>query len=289
MERRLGRGLDFFLSRGDRTERKDGAEITEIEVGALKPNPFQPRKEFDETSLRELADSIRANGLLQPILVRRTGTGYEIVAGERRWRAARLAGLERVPAVVREVTDDAAAVFALVENVQRSDLNAIEKAMAFKRLAEVTQAKPDQLSERLGLDRSTIVNFIRLLDLEPSVQALVSRGTLSMGHARALLPLSPEAQRALAEQIVRDRLSVREVESRVQALKETAPKAATKKASAGARPVWLNEIEETIAEALGTKVHVRYGRKRSLITIECAGREEFERVYEKLKGLDGDA
>ena len=290
VERRLGRGLDFFLSRGDKPEKKDqGSEVQDLELGALKPNPFQPRTDFDDAALAGLADSIRANGVIQPIVVRRTEAGFEIVAGERRWRAAKLAGLERIPVVVREVTDDAAAVLALVENVQRADLNPIEKAGAFRRLSELTGAKQDEIAKRLGLDRSTVANFVRLLDLCEPVQALVSRGTLSMGHARALLGLDAGLQQSLAEVAVRDRLSVREIEARVQGLKSGGTTSTAKAGTTGkkSRPVWLNEIEDTLAETLGAAVRVRYGRKRSLISIECRGREDFERVYEMLKAIDG--
>ncbi len=288
VDRKLGRGLDFFLSRGDRTEKRETTtEVVDLEVQALRPNPFQPRKDFEERGLRELADSIRANGLIQPIVVRRTPAGHEIVAGERRWRAAQLAGLDRLPAIVRDVSDDSSAVMALVENVQRADLNPMEKAHGFHRLSEVTGSRPDELAKRMGLDRSTVANFVRLLDLTEPVQALVSRGTLGMGHARALLALTPDQQEALADVVVRDRLSVREVESRVQGLKDglSAVAPTAPKASSRARPVWLNEIEDTLGEALGTIVHVRYGRKRSMITLECRGRPEFERVYELLKTL----
>jgi ParB family chromosome partitioning protein len=288
VDRKLGRGLDFFLSRADKAEpRREGNEVVELELGALRPNPFQPRSEFDDAALGELAESIRTNGVIQPIVVRRSASGYEIVAGERRWRAARLAGLPRIPAVVRDVPDEAAAVFALVENVQRADLNPLDKARAFRRLAEATGSRPDEVARKLGLDRSTVANFVRLLDLAEPVQALVSRGTLSMGHARALLGLSPVDQEELANAAVRDRLSVRDIEARAQALKSPAsPKKPVATSSKKARPIWLSEIEETLAEALGVPVQVRYGRKRARIVIECTGRTEFERVYEQLKATE---
>lgn len=291
VERRLGRGLDFFLSRNDKGKEAPVGETQEVDLTALKPNPFQPRTEFGEAELKELADSIRANGVLQPILVRRVGPQLEIVAGERRWRAAKLAGLERIPAVVREIPDDATAVFALVENLQRADLNPMEKARALRRVTEATGASQEELARRLGLDRSTVANFVRLLDLAEPVQGLVSRGTLTMGHARALLGLPADDQQMLAEQAVRERLTVRDIEGRAQELKGQAQAApagaqATPPAEKKGRPIWLNEIEDTLAEALGTSVHVRYGRKRSMITIECQGRTEFERVYEMLKTLE---
>jgi len=293
VERRLGRGLDFFLSRTEKAEKKDApaAEVAELDVSALEANPFQPRTEFDEVALGELAESIRANGVIQPIVVRRAGQTFQIVAGERRWRAAKLAGLARVPVVVRDVPDATAAVLALVENVQRSDLNPIEKARAFRRLAELTGDRLDDIGKQLGLDRSTVSNFVRLLDLSAGVQALVSRGTLSMGHARALLGLSELEQQTLAEVAVRDRLSVREIEARAQGLKTGGVAKDDAVRSAGGkkgRPAWLHEIEDTLQEVLGTSVQVRYGRKRSTITIDCRGRAEFERVYELLKTVEGE-
>lgn len=291
VDRRLGRGLDFFLSRGDKPEQKAAPEIHELELASLRPNAFQPRTDFDEAGIASLTASIQANGVIQPIVVRRTEAGYEIVAGERRWRAAKAAGLERIPVVIRDVPDDGAAVLALVENVQRADLNPIEKAAAFHRLTELTGATNDEIAKRLGLDRSTVANFVRLLDLAEPVQALVSRGTLTMGHARALLGLDPDQQQSLAELAVRERLTVRDIEAQAQAFKtgvEVKP-VSTGRAAGGdkkGRPVWLNEIEDTLAEVLGTPVQVRYGRKRSTITIDCRGRPEFERVYEMLKTLE---
>lgn len=292
VERRLGRGLDFFLSRSDKGGKDGGpvgTEVVDVELSALRPSPFQPRQQFHESELKELADSIRSNGLLQPILVRRVGQQLEIVAGERRWRASKLAGLERIPAIVKEISDESAAVFALVENVQRTDLNPLEKAKAFKRLTELTGASQDDLARRMGLDRSTVANFVRLLDLSEPVQSMVSRGTITMGHARALVGLSADQQVLLAEQAIRDRWTVRDIEARAQELKQPgSPKASTSPGGNGKkqRPIWLHEIEDTLADTLGTAVNVKYGRKRATITIECVGRAEFERVYELLKSVE---
>lgn len=304
VDRRLGRGLEFFLSDTKETAslstatagtaKSGGDEITQLELKTLVPSRFQPRAEFDVSELEELAASLRASGVLQPILVRPTPEGkFEIICGERRWRAAQLAGLERIPALVRELTDETAAVVGLVENVQRTDLNAIEKARAFRRIQQLTQANQAEIAKRVGLQRSTVANMLRLLELPKSVQEHVSRGTLSMGHARALLGLAgAEEQVTVAEEIIRKRLSVRQVEEFIQVLNAATepPTAASvaKKAPKG-RPVWVNEIEENLVGALNTSVSVKYGRKRSKITIECLGREEFERVYELLKGLGGDA
>lgn len=293
--RRLGRGLDFFLSSNRAPGAKDaGAEaLQQVEVGELAPNPHQPRSPIDDSTLQELASSIQASGVLQPILARRVGEQLQIVAGERRWRAARLAGLERVPVLVREISDDQSAVFGLVENVQREDLNALEKAQGFRRLKELLRCSQEEVAKQVGLDRSTVTNFLRLLELPEAVQAHVSRGTLSMGHARALLGLADaEAQVRLAEETLKRRLSVRDVEARVKELSLGSPDGSKKTKGGGkakskgkGRPVWLNEIEENLEESLGTPVTVRYGNKGSQIVIECGSREVFERIYEKLKDL----
>ncbi|MCA8951394.1 MAG: ParB/RepB/Spo0J family partition protein [Planctomycetes bacterium] len=265
-------------------------DSTEIAVGLLRPNPNQPRGPIDPADLKELAASIQSNGILQPILARKVGDAFEIVAGERRWRAAQVAGLERVPVLVREISDQDSAVFALVENVQREDLNAIEKARAFQQLQKQLGVKQEEVAKRVGMERSTVANFVRLLDLPDEVQAHVSRGTLAMGHARTLLGLvDRELMVTMADETIRGAWSVRALEERVREANEalTAPAApgatdTPKKATKG-RPVWVKELEETLMENLATPVSVRYGRKRSQIVIECGSREEFERLYERLK------
>lgn len=305
VDRKLGRGLDFFLSGGRRgaspaSGQERGAEPPAagvppggeletllVDVASLDPNPNQPRKQLQDADLRELTESIRASGVLQPILARRRGNRLEIVAGERRWRAARLAGLDRVPVLVKAVSDDESAVFALVENLQRADLNAIEKAQAFRQLRSRFQESQEEVARRVGLDRSTVANFMRLLDLTPEVQEHVSRGTLSMGHARALLAIAePGLQLELADRAVQQAISVRALEALVREHAVGKPKAASG-GSAPSRPreraAWLKEIEETLTETFSTPVAVRYGRSKSVIHIECAGREEFERIYARLK------
>jgi ParB family chromosome partitioning protein len=297
VERRLGRGLDFFLSGGrgatpaatPKTESRasSGEETVSLAIGLLQPNPQQPRGPIDPADLTELAASIKANGILQPILARRVGENYEIVAGERRWRAALVAGLDTVPVLVRTITDEESAVFALVENVQRTDLNAMEKARAFRKLQDMLGMTQEEVARKVGLERSTLANFVRLLDLPAEVQALVSRGTLSMGHARALLGLvDQEILVQMADTSIRSNWSVRALEQKVREANEAvaAPdKPARASGAPRARPVWLKELEETLTENLATAVKVRYGRKRSQIVVECGGREEFERLYERLK------
>lgn len=291
VDRKLGRGLDFFLSGGRGAAAVPSAtteQTQQLEVELLVPNPNQPRGEMAVQTLDELAASIRESGLLQPILARRVGDRYEIVAGERRWRAAQLAGLAKVPVLIRSITDEESAVFALVENLQREDLNAIEKARAFQQLQSRFQSKTEDVARRVGLDRSTVANFLRLLDLPAEVQAHVSRGTLSMGHARSLLGVADaEGRIRLADEAVRRGMSVRQLEEMVRDLAGTAGQGPESPTKAKARPrnreAWLHEIEETLVEALGTPVRVHYGRKRSQIIIECAGRDEFERIYSRLK------
>ena len=316
VDRRLGRGLDFFLSGGrspqpapatpatpppaaatpapapraeaaPKAARPPGDDVAMVDIQRVVPSPFQPRKHIAEKELKELADSIRSSGLLQPILVRQVGDRYELIAGERRWRAAQLAGQTQIPVLIRSVSDDESAVAGLVENLQREDLNAIEKAQSFQLLMKRLGGTQEALATRVGLERSTVANFLRLLDLPEPVQAHVSRGTLSMGHARSLLALpNGEAMEHWANESIRQGLSVRALEAKVKetlaaSLGTTSSDGATR---SKARPVWLNELEETLVDSLGTPVAIRYGRKRSQIVIDCNGREEFERIYQRLKG-----
>jgi ParB family chromosome partitioning protein len=302
VDRRLGRGLDFFLSRGTEDVGLEASgpavegQVQEIEISRFDPNPFQPRSEFDEAGLGELAASIRQSGVLQPVLARAVGDRFQIVAGERRWRAARKAGLERIPTLVRKIDDQGAAVLALVENLQRADLNPMEKARAFSRLQDVTKCDQEELARRVGLERPTVANFLRLLQLPESVQDYVGRGSLSMGQARALLGLDdPERIQLGAERCIRQRLSVRQVEEMVRGLKEQDPKdpslddSGKPKARKPKKDVWVQEIEDNLEAALGTPVDVRYGRRRSKIVLEIEGRDEFERIYALLKSIRGDA
>lgn len=313
VDRKLGRGLDFFLSSGNKTasprpqapaESRNAApeaaapasepqaqspsanQLLMVAVEQLAANPHQPRTGIDSSDLTELTQSIRESGVLQPILVRRVGQALQIVAGERRWRAAKQAGLAQVPVIVRETTDQESAVFALVENLQREDLNPLEKAKAFRSLQDQLGAKQEDVAQRVGLDRSTVANFMRLLDLTPAVQEHVSRGTLSMGHARALLGAKdPEVQTRLADEAVKQSLSVRSLEELVRQANLGPVVIPKKKDPKQIKAAWLKEIEENLTEALSTTVNVRYGRKSSVIQITCAGRDEFERIYGKLKDL----
>jgi ParB family chromosome partitioning protein len=303
VDRRLGRGLDFFLSGGSKQPAPSSVpqasvpsaeptrpnpapangEVLQVPVGKLEVSPFQPRRTIEPAELAELAESIRSSGILQPILARRHGERLEIIAGERRWRAAQLAGLTEVPVLVRSMSDQDAAVASLVENVQREDLNALEKAHGFKALMEHLGTTQEGVAKKVGFERSTVANFLRLLDLPAPVQEHVSRGTLSMGHARSLLALSEvQTMVQLADQAIRQAWSVRKLEAEVKTAQQalTAPQAP--KQPARARPVWLNELEENLVDSIGAPVSIRYGRKRSQIIIECSGRDELDRIYHRL-------
>jgi ParB family chromosome partitioning protein len=306
VDRRLGRGLDFFLSGtpkqsppaavpqagpkdpipkedAPQASTEDGSEVLLLPVGQLDVSPYQPRRHVDPAELQELAESIRASGILQPILARRKGERFEIIAGERRWRAAQLAGQDQVPVLVRPLNDQESAVASLVENVQREDLNAMEKAEAFRALMNTLGTTQEGVAKQVGFERSTVSNFLRLLDLPTAVQAHVSRGTLSMGHARCLLALPDnDSMVRCADQCIREAWSVRRLEAEVKSLQAAATGAPAAKTSARARPVWLNELEETLVDSLGAPVAIKYGRKRSQIVIECAGRDELERIYQRL-------
>src|SRR5918997_1949989 len=214
--RALGRGLSALLSDTAGTASED---LLEIDIDLIEPSPAQPRTHFDEARLEELAQSIRSNGIVQPLLVRRRGARYQLVAGERRWRAAQRAGLQRVPAVVRDIPDDKLLELALVETIQRQELNAIEEAHAYRRLIETLGLTQEMVAQRVGRDRSFVTNYLRLLRLPEDIQQLVERDKLSMGHARALLGIDdPGIQRKVAKNINEHGLSVRETERTIKRL-----------------------------------------------------------------------
>src|SRR5215213_4478799 len=218
----LGRGLGALLSADSTVDL--GAEPSEVDLDSIVPGPMQPRTHFDEASLESLADSIRTHGIVQPLLVRRRDGGYELIAGERRWRAAKLAGISRVPVVVKEVPDDNLLEIALIENIQRENLNPIEEAQAYKKLIEAVGLTQEALASRVGRDRSYITNYLRLLRLPEDLQQLVKEGRLSTGHARTLLALSHEdLQRKVARQIMDGGLSVRATEQLVHKSTEEKP------------------------------------------------------------------
>jgi ParB family transcriptional regulator, chromosome partitioning protein len=260
--------------------------LTYVPVERLKPNRHQPRQRFDDSGLKGLADSIKAEGVMQPIVVRPTGAGregYEIVAGERRWRAAQLAGLTKIPAIVRDLSDRQLAEWALIENLQREDLNPIERAEAFSKLIEQFGLSHEEAGLRVGMDRSSISNHLRLLGLIEPVKQLIRENLLSMGQARALAGLSDVGQqKMLAERAVREGMSVREVESAVRRL--TQGDSQTSRVSRRSNSPYLADLEKQIAEQLGTKVHIRAGRKKGAgtMSIEFYSLDQFDALVGRL-------
>jgi len=277
----LGRGLDALLGGGAKA-RADG-ELAELPVRHLRPGKYQPRTRMDQASLAELADSIRVRGILQPVVVRPVADGeYEILAGERRWRAAQLAGLERVPAVIREVPDDAALGIGLIENIQREDLSPIEEAGGLKRLIDEFSLTHEEVARAVGRSRSAVTNLLRLLELAKSVQDMLLEGRIDMGHARALLGVSKSKQVELAEQVAAKGLSVRETERLVQHVAQP-PKAAAK-AAAGRMDGDTRRLEEELSEALATRVSLktRPGGRGSLV-IDYASLDQLDGLVSRLK------
>lgn len=256
-----------------------GPAVQSIPLAAIEPNPFQPRQQFDDTGLAELAQSIKADGILQPITLRKVGSKYQLIAGERRWRAARLAGLAEVPAILRDADDNDMLVLALVENVQREDLNAIEKAQAYEALRKTLDLPIEQMARRLGQDRSTVSNYLRLLELDESIQSLIRSGQISMGHARALLGAPEEHRIRLARQVAEQSLSVREVERQVQFLR--AGKAAPKPAET--RP-HVRQLEQRFTQSLGVKAKIKEGPKgkSGRIVIYYRTLDDFDRICDRL-------
>ena len=275
----LGRGLGALLS-SDRTIDL-GSEPSEVDLDSIVPGPMQPRTHFDEASLQSLADSIRSHGIVQPLLVRRRGDGFELIAGERRWRAARLAGITQVPVVVKEVPDESLLEIALIENIQRENLNPIEEALAYKKLIETVGLTQESLASRVGRDRSYITNYLRLLRLPDDLQQLVKEGRLSTGHARTLLALShADLQRRLARQIIDHGLSVRATEQLVHKATEEKPKT-----SRGPQVVDPNvrAAETKLRRALGTQVKILQAENgKGKIEINFFDARDLDRIYNLL-------
>lgn len=287
----LGRGLEALLPQRERekqataepsaAEVRPAGAIIEVDIDRVRPNPRQPREHFKEEALESMAASLRERGMLQPLVVREQGDGYQIIAGERRWRSAQRAGWHRVPVIVREATTVEALELALIENVQREDLNPLEEARAYDYLATEAGLTQAQVAERVGRQRSTVANFIRLLTLPEAVQGLLVDGAVTMGHARALLGLDSAAdQRRLAKEIADKGLSVRQTESRVRraaAAKPGAPRDEDPDTVAA---------QDRLSRALGARVKIR-GKEKGRIEIRFASLEELDRLYEQLLGSTG--
>ncbi|MAE66015.1 MAG: chromosome partitioning protein ParB [Phycisphaeraceae bacterium] len=304
---RLGRGLSALMARpvgisaeddqktsasaalavpadSDSAERPDGG-VEHLPVEAIRPNPGQPRQSFDERTLQELADSLRQVGMMQPIIVRRNETEdtYELVAGERRWRAAGLAGLDRVPCIVRDLDDRETAQWALIENIQREDLNPIDRARGFASLIDQFELSHEQAATHLGVDRTTITNGLRLLQLHPDVQELAVRGAITNGVAKVLAGIADsEVQVLLARQAIQRGWSVRQVEAAARNIKSESKEGDPAPKSARSRH--LADLENQIAEQLQTKVHIRPGRKKGTgsLTIDFYSIDQFDTLMSRL-------
>jgi len=272
----LGRGLSALIP--DAAPPSAGERALEVDSDLLRPNRFQPRTHIDDAKIDELARSIRSNGIIQPIVVRSVDGGYEIVAGERRWRASQRAGLLKVPVVVRDIPEERLLAAALIENIQREDLNPIEEAHAYRRLVDEYQLTQEQIADAVGKDRSSVANFLRLLKLPQEVRANLGSGALTMGHARALLGLPDEAsQLRVARDIVAKNLSVRETEALVK--KATQPASAKEPAQ---KDVHTRAAEEKLRFVLGTRVRIERQRKGGRIEIDFESEDELQRLFETL-------
>jgi ParB family transcriptional regulator, chromosome partitioning protein len=272
----LGRGLSALIP--DAPAAPASERALEVDIDRLRPNKFQPRAQMDDGRIEELARSIRSNGVIQPIIVRKAENGYEIVAGERRWRASQRAGLLKVPIVVRDIPDDKLLAVALIENIQREDLNPIEEAVAYRRLADEFGLTQEQIAESVGKDRSSVANYVRLLKLPDAIRDHVASGTLSMGHARALLGLQDSgAQLRVGEDVVERGLSVRETESLVKKTIEP-----PSKKPEGVKDVHTRAAEERLRFALGTRVRIVRKGKRGRLEIDFGDENELQRLFEQL-------
>jgi len=273
----LGRGLASLIP-----HREAGSGPTEIPLARIVPNRYQPRTRIDDAELEELAASIRQHGVLQPVLVSQTLDGYELIAGERRVRAARLAGLERIPAVIRQLADRDRLEIALVENVQRADLDPLEEANAYRQLAEEFGLSQERIAERVGKARATVANTMRLIDLHPDVQRAIAERVITEGHGRALGGLSPESQHQVLPTVIAQGLSVRQTEELVRRLREPRPPAADPR-SPRLDPD-LERVEEELRATLGTKVSLTRSRRGGRIVIEYYSDEDLGRLYDRLIG-----
>lgn len=274
----LGKGLSALIP----IEEDKEIKIEEIDIEKIFSRENQPRQKFDEEKLIELADSIKEHGIIQPIILKKTDKGYEIVAGERRWRAAKIAGLKRIPAVIKELNKEKMMEIALIENIQREDLNPLEEANAYKTLMEECGMTQEELAKKIGKSRSFIANTIRLLNLEDEIKEMIIEGKITSGHARALLSVEDPVERIrLAKKIADENISVRDVENIVKQKNERGEKKRKKgKEETKKEMNNLNSIEEMLKEALGTKVCIKGNEKRGKIEIEFYSEEELERIIE---------
>jgi ParB family chromosome partitioning protein len=276
----LGRGLSALIPDSPAASPATAERSLDVDSDLLRPNKFQPRTQMDDERIEDLARSIKSNGIIQPIIVRKVEQGYEIIAGERRWRAAQRAGLLKVPVVVRDIPEDRLLAVALIENIQRENLNPIEEAVAYRRLSDEYNLTQEQIADAVGKDRSSIANYVRLLRLPQEVRGNVASNTLSMGHARALLALADEAaQLRVARDVVSRSLSVRETEALVK--KASAP---DEKKPEKTADVHTRAAEDKLRLALGTRVRINRKGKGGRIEIDFVNEDELHRLYERFTG-----
>ncbi len=281
MSKRLGRGLDALFNS---LEVDDKDQVLEISISELRPNPYQPRKVFNEEALQELKESIMEHGVIQPILVRKSIKGYDIIAGERRYRAAMAAGLTTIPAVERKFTDQVMMEVALIENVQREDLNPLEIADAYQRIMEKFSLTQEELAKKMGKSRPLVANFLRLLNLPNEIKEHVSRGTITMGHAKTLVSIEdPKVQQMLANETIKKSLSVRKLEEMVQELQQQKNKTKQTAKKKSTKEVYFQSVEEKLREKLGTSVLIKPGKKKGRIEIEYYSERDLERILEILE------
>ncbi len=276
MAKGLGKGINALFP-GETINDTD--KVNQLNVGEIQANPYQPRKNFDQEALNELAESIKEHGILQPIIVRKTGEKYEIVVGERRFRAAKLVKLKKVPAIIKELTDQQMMELAILENLQREDLTPIEEAEAYQKLMEALNLTQEQLAFRLGKSRPHIANHIRLLALPENVRKLISDKELSMGHGRTLLGLrSKKIIPETAAKVVRENLNVRQLENLVQRLNEDVPRETIEKK----KDIFIEEKQSELRDRFGTKVQIKKNKNKGKIEIEFFSEDDLERILELL-------
>lgn len=279
---RLGKGLQALIA--EMSPEEAGVEVQQVQLNQVSPNPYQPRREFSEESLQELADSIREHGVIQPVTVRRRGGAFELVAGERRWRAARMAGLHEIPALVRDFSDQELMELSIIENLQREDLNPVDEARGYRQLMEQLDYTQERLAERIGKSRPHVANSLRLLTLPADILEHVSRGTISPGHARAILSVPEGARRGLLARVLSGRCSVREAEHLAKSLQAGVSRE-TKRAETGKEPLdaaW-KDIEMRLQQRLQTRVRVHRKGQRGSIEIMYHSHEELERLLDELR------
>jgi ParB family chromosome partitioning protein len=281
LNKRLGRGLDALIPS---LNISDDDKVIEIPLSQLRPNPYQPRKTFDEESIQELAASIKEHGVIQPIIVRTVLKGYEIIAGERRFRASQLSGQATIPAVVKKFSDQQVMEIALIENIQREDLNAIELAQAYQSLAEQFSLTQEELAMKVGKSRSHVANFLRLLQLPEEIKKYVSRGTLSMGHARAIVGVkNDKLKKEFAELTIREQWSVRELEEAIQKHEEKSKNEPKTKPNRKRDP-YIHQVEETLRDFYQTTVKIKHSNNKGKIELLYYSKEDLERLLELLQG-----